>query len=350
MIFSFRKPKSKLGVDIGTSSIKVVQLKKEEKGYLLETYGIVDVSLRKSMDSGFDAIAETARILRLLLEKSRVTTKKVVASLPNNIVFVSMIEIPEMSEKELKAAIEFEARRYVPLPLEEVTLSWSVLREPSFAKATEGKPATSQKLKILLTAVPTSVIENYLKMFKIAGLEPQALEIESLALIRSLAGSRSESFMIVDIGARNTSLSLVDKGFLRLSRNLTVGGETITAAIARGLKVSVQRAEQFKKDLGLGGELLKQIPDALRPPIDTIKSEITQLINIYESGGGSIREIIFAGLGAKLPGLVEYFSDLGPRVALGDPLKFVSHDPQVKPYLTPVALSLSVAMGLAMRE
>src|SRR3989344_2609428 len=121
-----------LGVDIGTSSIKVAQLKKEAGKFFLETYGAVNVTFDTG-SKGFDAIAETADILKKLLERTKVTTKKVVASLPNSIVFVSMIEIPEMSDKELKDSIQWEARRYVPLPLEDVTLSWSVYRDPESA-------------------------------------------------------------------------------------------------------------------------------------------------------------------------------------------------------------------------
>lgn len=335
----FSRPKSKLGIDIGTSSIKVVQLKRQEGKYLLETYGVVNVAFQDNPKEGFDAILETAEALKKLLDKSGVTTKKVVASLPNNIVFVSLIELPEMSEKDLANSIEFEARRYVPLPLEEVTLSWSVLREPQ----------QGAKLTVLLTAVPTTVIENYLRMFKMSGLDPLALEIEALALIRSLVGERKDSFIIIDIGARNTSLNLVDKGYLRVSRNLSLGGDTVTTAIAQGLKISLRRAEQFKKDLGLGGEF-QQIPQSMRPPIDTIKNETAQLINIYEAGGGRISEIIFTGSGSRLPGLTRYFSDLGPKVGLGDPLKFVHYTPSVEAHLKDMALTLSVALGLAMRE
>ena len=307
----------------------------------METYGAVNVSLKADPKEGFDAITETAEILKTLLLKSRVTSKKVVASLPNNIVFVTMIEMPELSDKELKDAIEWEARRYVPLPLEEVTLSWSVLRD--------GSAPSGNKLRVLLTAVPTTVIDNYLKMFKMAGLEPMALEIEALALIRSLVGSRKDSFLIIDVGARNTSLNLVDKGFLRVSRNILVGGETITAGIAEGLRISAVRAEQFKKDLGLSAPA-QQIPQSIRPPLDSIKSEITQLINIFEAGGGSIAEIIFAGSGSRLPGLTQYFSDIGPKVGMGDPLKFITFNPQLQANLQQVSLDLSVAIGLAMRE
>lgn len=335
----FSRHKSKLGIDIGTSAIKVVQLREEGDTHFLETYGMVNVAYQISGKAEFDIIAQTAEILKKLLEKTGITTQKAVASLPNNIVFVSVIDMPAMSEKELKNAIEWEARRYVPLPLEEVTLSWSVLREPG--------PAA--RLKVLITAVPATVIDNYLKMFKLAGLEPLALEIEALALIRSLAGHNQESFIIIDIGARNTSLNLVDKGFLRISRNLPVGGETITQSIAQSLHVSLGRAEQFKMDLGVTADL-QAIPQVMKASLEAIKNETAQLVKIYESGGGTIKEVIFAGSGARFPGLSGYFADLGVKASLGDPLKFIAYDPRIKTELNKVALGLSVALGLAMRE
>ncbi len=335
----FSRSKSKLGVDIGTSTIKLVQLKKEDGKYDLESYGIVNVAYQISSEAGADVIGQMADILKKLLAKSRITAKKVVASLPNNTVFISVIDMPAMSERELKSAIEWEARRYIPLPIEEVTLSWSVLREAPDA----------EKIKVLITAVPTTVIDNYLKMFKLAGLEPEALEIEALALIRSLVGVRQDSFIIIDIGARNTSLNLVDKGFLRISRNLSMGGETITSGIAHSLHVSLARAEQFKIDLGFSGEL-QQIPQVMRSVADSIKTETSQLVKIYESGGGKIEEIILAGSGSRLPGLQSYFADLGVKTTLGEPLKFINFDPRLKEELSRVALGLSVSFGLAMRD
>lgn len=336
----FSHSKSKLGIDIGTSTIKVVQLKKEESKYILETYGMVNISGDLNGKNDVDVIGQTAEVLKKLLEKSQVTAKKAVASLPNNVVFVSVIDMPSLSEKELKSAIEWEARRYVPLPLEEVTLSWSVLKEG----------AAADKLKVLITAVPTTVIENYLRMFKLAGLEPEALEIEALALIRSLAGSRQDAYIIIDIGARNTSLNLVDKGFLRISRNLPFGGDTITSGIAQSLHVSSTRAEQFKMDLGVTQGLEPGLPQIMKTSLENIKNETAKLVQIYESSGGSIAEVIFTGGGSRLPGLKDYFASLGIKTSLGDPLKFIGFDERLKPNLTRVSLSLSVALGLAMRE
>src|SRR3989344_4224984 len=335
----FSHSKSKLGIDIGTSTIKVAQLKKEDSKYTLETYGMVNIaSDMDSKDEG-DVIGQTAEVLKKLLQKSEITSKKAVASLPNNIVFVSVIDMPSMSDKELKSAIEWEARRYVPLPLEEVTLSWDVMREGE----------TAQKIKVLITAVPTTVVENYSRMFKLAGLEPQALDIEARALIRSLAGPRQDAFIIVDIGARNTSLNLVDKGFLRISRNLPVGGDSIASGIAQSLKISPGRAEQFKMDLGLSGDL-QQIPQVMKASLESIKNETGQLVKIYEASGGTISEIIFAGSGAYLPGLSVYFSDLGIKASLGNPFKFIEYDERLKTALPKVSMGLSIALGLAMRE
>ena len=204
-------------------------------------------------------------------------------------------------------------------------------------------------MKVLLTAVPTSVINNYLRMFRLAGLAPLAFEIEALALIRALVGNRPDALIIVDIGARNTSLNLVDKGFLRISRNVPVGGDTITTGIAQSLQVSPNRAEQFKIDLGLSGDI-QQIPQVMKSSLESIKNETGQLIKIYEAGGGTIGEIIFTGLGSYLPGLVSYFADLGTKVSLADPLRIVEYDPRLKDNLSKVSMGLSVALGLAMRE
>lgn len=335
----FSRTKSKLGIDIGTSSIKVIELKKEQNQFFLETYGTVNIYSEAMLRMEYDVIAETASILKKLLAKSEVVSKKAVASLPNNIVFVSVIDLPGVSEKEMKDAIQWEARRYVPLPLEEVTLSWSMV----------GDGASGEKPKVLLTAVPTSVVDNYLKMFKLAGIIPLALEIEALALIRSLVGVRKDSFLIIDVGARNTSLNLIEKGYLKLSRNVPVGGDSITQAIGQSLHVSFGRAEQFKKDLGLTNGL-QQLPQTMKPVMDTIKNEILQLIKIFESNGGSLQEIIFAGSGSKLPGMLNYFSDLKLKVGLGDPFKYINYDPKLKQNLSQIGLDLSVALGLAMRD
>lgn len=348
----FSKSKSQLGVDIGTSNIKIVQLRPVGDKFELETYGIVNAAYQIENKDSAAAIAQTAKVLKDLIKKAGVSVKKIVASLPNSVVFTSMIEMPRIPENELKTAVEFEAKKYVPLPLDEVALSWSVINsnKKQITKDTNlghvAQPDTKQK--ILLTAVPTIVIDNYVKVFEQAGLEPEALEIEALALIRSLVGEDTNNILLIDMGARNTSINLVDDGYLRLSKNLTVGGDTVTTSIAQSLNVNFGRAEQFKKDFGLNSGT-QQIPQVMRPILDIIKNETMQLIGIFESRGERIDKILLSGAGSKLPYLSEYFSSLGKPVNLANPWSKVIYSQELKPVIDQLGLNLAVAAGLAMR-
>ncbi len=349
----FSKPKSRLGVDIGTSNIKLVQLRPKNNKFTLETYGIVNVAYQIANKESANSIGQTAALLKNLLKKSGVTTNKVVASLPNSVVFTSVIEMPKIPEDELKTAVEFEAKKYVPLPLEEVALSWSVIEERS-TKISKDAPLSnlkqdSSRTKILLTAVPAAVIENYVKVFHEAGLEPEALEIEALSLIRSLVGEDLNTILLIDIGAKNTSINLVDNGYLRLSKNLTVGGDTVTTSISQSLSVNFARAEQFKKDFGLSAAG-HQIPQVMRPILDIIKNEALQLINLFESRGQRIDKILLSGGGSKLPSLAEYFSVLGKPVTLAQPWSRVIYPAELKGVVESLGLNLAVAAGLAMRH
>ena len=353
----FGKPKSQLGVDIGSSNIKVVQLRVNNDQFVLETYGLVNFSYEvANKKENTSSVKETASLLKDLLLKAGTTTNKIVASLPNNSVFTSVIEMPKLPQSELKIAVEFEAKKYVPLPLAEVALSWSVIDEkrPKIDKNTNlesFKTAGDSRTKVLLTAVPTAVIDNYLKVFKLAGLEAEVLEIEALALIRSLVRDDLENNLLIDIGAKSSSINLVDSGYLRLSKNLNVGGDTVTANIAQSLSVNFARAEQFKKDFGLSHSASsQQIPQIMRPILDIIKNEASQLINLFESRGQRIAKIILTGGGCKLLSLNEYLSTLGKPVITGNPWTNVSYPSNLKPVVEQLGMNLAVATGLAMRH
>ncbi len=341
----FSKPKSQIGLDIGSSNIKIAQLRPQGTQFVLETYGLVNVSYQIANKESSALVKQNAELLINLMKQAKVTTNKVVASLPNNSVFTSVIEMPKMPESELKTAVEYEAKKYVPLPLSEVALSWSLIDD----KKPKADAGAHDKNKVLLTAVPTVVINNYLEVFKLAGLEAVALEIEALALIRSLVGEDLGDNILIDIGARSTSINLVDSGYLRLSKNLSIGGESITNSLAKSLSVNFSRAEQFKKDFGLssGGG---QIPQVMRPILDVIKNEVGQLINLFESRGQKIDKVIITGGGSRLPSLKEYLSGLGKPVVAANPWSRVIYPAELKPVVEPLGLNLAVAMGLAMRQ
>jgi type IV pilus assembly protein PilM len=332
----FSKKNSIVGIDIGTANIKVAQVTHGDSP-VLDTYGIASAvnQLTSKDDAAIEKVAET---LKNVVHKAGITAKKCVISFPTSAVFTSVIELPNMTKEELSSAVEFEAKKYVPLALSEIDLAWEILNSD-----TQG----STNLKVLLTAVPKQVNENYQKVFELANLNAAVGEIEALALIRSLIGNSPLNCVIVDIGAKGTAINIIENGILRLSRNLNIGGETITNKIAQSLNLNTVRAEQFKRDFGVSSDSL--IPQAIEPILNIIKSEVKQLLAIYQSHSMKVAKILLVGGGANLPGIADYFKELGPAVELGTPLRTVGYAKDSESVLKRYALSLPIAIGLALR-
>lgn len=334
----FGQKNSMLGVDIGSSSIKIVQIERGEHPQLA-TYGMVDIPEPISSQTTDEMVHRIADLLKTLADKANVTTKDCAMSLPNAAVFTSVIDMPKMGDKEMESAMQFEAKKYVPLPFSEVTLSWTII--------SENDDNTSNK--VLLIAVPKQIRDVYIKLFDLAGLNLEIIEIEALALIRSLVMDRTKNDVIIDIGAKVSGLNFVRQGTLQLTRNLSIGGDTITDRIAQALNLSEPRAEQFKRDFGLHGTDF--LPEAVKPVLAVIKTEVNQVMGIYKAHNVQTDRIVLVGGGAQLPGIVEYFTtELGVPTVLGDPLARIAYDDKVRAILSRFALHLPIALGLAIRE
>lgn len=334
----FGQKKSVLGVDIGSSSIKLAQLEIGENPKL-ETYGMVDISEPISSQTTDEKVHQIAELLKNLMEKAEVTTKDCVMSLPNSAVFTSVIDMPKMDDKEMDQAMQYEAKKYVPLPFSEVTLSWTILSEND----------DKVSHKVLLIAVPKQIRDIYIKLFQLTGVNLEIIEIEALALIRALVVDSTKNDVIIDIGAKVSGLNFVRQGSLQLTRNLSLGGDTITDRIAKELNLSTQRAEQFKRDFGLHDTDF--LPEAVKPVLNTIKTEVAQIIGIYKSHNIETHRVVLVGGGAQLPGIAEYFTaELGVPAILADPLARVTYPEAVKNIISRYSLHLAVAIGLAMRQ
>lgn len=334
----FGQKNSTLGVDIGSSSIKIVEIEHGDSPRLL-TYGMVDIPEPISSQTTDEQVHKMAELLKNLVERAHVTTKDCIMSLPNSAVFTSVIDMPKMGDKEMESAMQFEAKKYVPLPFSEVTLSWTIISD-------NDDGSTS---KVLLIAVPNQIRDIYIKLFQLAGLNLEIIEIEALSLIRALVVDRAKNDVIIDIGAKVTGLNFVRHGTLQLTRNLSIGGDTITDRIAQALNLSMPRAEQFKRDFGLQGTDF--LPEAVKPVLSVIKTEVAQIMGIYRAHNVMTDRIVLVGGGAQLPGIVEYFtSELAVPTVLGDTLAQVRYDEAVKPVLSRYALHLTIAIGLAVRK
>ncbi len=378
----FSSPASYLGIDFDSNSVKVVELKNENGRPRLVTYGYLDKEVDKSLaDDNKESFAKTATLIREVCREAKTTTTKAITALPAFSVFSSILNLPAMAKKDLATAVKWEAKKVIPLPIEEMILDWKVLEDYSAKLSIDQEPkgelgpddaaresnelsrkgflkinplAKKKYTKILLTAAPKDLVKRYIDIFKAAGLSLLSLDTESFALIRSLVGNDRSALMIVDIGSIVTNISISVDSIPVLNRSIDVGGLTITKAIANSLNVSLSRAEQFKYDIGMGpnqvgqGSIPKTIEMALSPIID----ELRYSLNLYKNQGQkSIEKIILTGGSSLLSNLPEYLSNsLGLRVFLGDPWARVIYPQDLKPVLDEIGARYSVAIGLAMRD
>lgn len=363
----FQRTQHYLGIDIGTSSIKAVELSNAGGRPKLETFSYVERSFDIIKSDNAQTQASLVTLLRQMLKEAHVTTNRVVAALPSFAVFTSIISLPAMSEKDLLAAIRWEAKKFVPMPLEEMILDWRVLRDqPATVPAAvpagtpdgqQPQPAPQKQkgkdLKILLTAAPKGLVKRYVDVCKAADLQLVSLETEAFALERSLIGNDPEPILLIDIGSSATDLSIISHGIPVLNRSIDVGGDALTKAIMNSLSIDQSRAEQFKRDFGMthapGND---QIPRTLEFVIGSIINETRYCLNLYQNQESrSVEKIVLAGGSSFLASLPDYLAKvLNMKVFIGDPWARVLYPLELKPMLQEIAPRFAVAIGLAMRE
>ncbi|MFH1098789.1 MAG: type IV pilus assembly protein PilM [Candidatus Uhrbacteria bacterium] len=350
-------------MDIGMGGVKVVEFRSDRRRARLSTYGVADIVVSANADvHGAGAnIADperTAALLRDVCSRAKVETTRAVASLPIADVFSSVITLPMLPEKDLPAAVSWEAKKLVPLPIEEMVIDWKVL-PPSVEPMGASSPSANEKTRrVLLTGAPKTVVERYVDVFRRAGLNLVSLETEAFALIRSLVGDDLSAVLILDIGAARTSLIVVDHGTPVFNRSIDVGGRHFTEAIARATGCAWERAEEVKLDLvtlPTANAATAALPRLTGEILAPVVQEVRYGLNLYHSqdphGGRVVEKIILAGGTALLPSLSEYLArTLELRVFVGDPWARVIYPIDLRPALDAIGPRFAVAVGLAMRE
>ena len=339
---------SYLGIDVGTSSVKLVELKKESGKVKLLTYGF---SEELQISSQSDPV-QIADVVNKICQKAGTISRNAVAALPTFSVFSSIINLSGVSKKEIASAVQWEAKKVIPLPLEDVILDWREIKEDKEENST-GK-SSKASMKVLLTGAPKPLVKKYIEIFKHAKINLLSLETETFSLIRSLIGNDKSTVMIVEIGANTTDISIIDKSIPILTRSIDIGGMTITKSISNNLNIGLERAEQFKYDLGISSINSQEdvIPQAIISTISPIINEIKYISNLFqEKNNRSIEKIILSGGAALLLNLSNYLSKtLDVNVIVGNPWSRISCPLELKPLLDEIGPRMSIAIGLAMRE
>lgn len=339
-----------LGIDIGDSSLKMVELKKKGRQIYLSNYAfsenVSEVNFTKIEDTKYLAAA-----INKVKNDANIASRRATVSLPTFSVFSSIININNFDRKNLANMVLAEAKKIIPLPLEEMTIDWRAIPDKN------GKIPNRGNLKVFLTGSPKKLVRRYVDVFQEAKLSLVSLETETFSLIRSLLGNDKSTVMIVEIGANSTDISIVKESIPVLNRSLAVCSSTITKALAEKMGVSYAQAEQFKIDLGStfneseNDEDKKMLP-LIKETIDPILTEIRYMLEFfYSQNKESVEKIVLSGGGAMLLGLPEYLSDkLKTTVIIGDPWARIRYPEELKPVLKEIGPKLAVAIGLAIRE
>jgi len=346
------------GLDINDLSLKLVKLKKGRRGFVLTSFNEVMIAPDIIEDGVVKDEAALANIIKSVyntVKGKKLKTKYVVASLPEEKSFSQVIQMPKMSEEELRSAVPFEAENYIPMPLSEVYLDFQAI-----------SPVKDylNHIEVLIVAIPKKVADSYVSCFKKAGLIPLALEAESKAMTRALVKPKANSslLILIDFGENNTNFVAFSGNSIRFTCSIPISSQMLTKAIADSLKITFHKAEKLKMEYGLAAKKNNikaiRVSQAITPILEDLADEIKKYRNFYRDhssfeyllADGQKEKIILCGGGAELKGLTDFMSKkLEIPVELGDPLtNFLSKKPRsiVKKNL----MSFTTAIGLALRQ
>ena len=371
-----------IGVEIGTSAIKVVVLKAGSPPIL--QHAVTTPTPIGSMSDGLVVEPQAvATELKNLLAQHRITTRQAVTAVPNQSAVTRNIMVPRMERKDLQDAIKWEAERYIPYPIDEVALDFDLLDDPSTI------PEDGQ-MEVVIAAAPTEAVARIIEVLQLAGLEPVIIDLKSFAVLRALRGNllgehltkstltdtnyteAGEVALVLEIGASSSVISLVRGDRVLMARNIGVSADDFTTALQKAFDLDFSAAEEIKvgyatattptedeEDL-LNFDLSREqysparVFEVIRPVLGDLITEIRRSLEFYrvQSGDVVIDRTFLAGGGAKMRGLAAAISDaLGFRVEVASPWLTVQTDlaGMDTGYLQANAPEFTVPLGLALR-
>ena len=363
-IFGGRSEGSVLGVDIGASSAKIVQLRASRGAAILETYGEIALGPYAGQSIG-KAVKlspeKTAEALKDLMKEANVTGRSGGISIPFSSSLVSIIELPQVDKEALKRIVPIEARKYIPVPISDVTLDWFLIPSgegESSAFDRVEKPSAPRGQEVLLVAIHNDTIENYRAVAEQAGLTVEFYEIEIFSAIRSSLGHGIAPILVVDLGAATTKMYIVERGIVRLTHLVTVGGQHMTEVLERSLGWEFEKAERVKRERGLNNsnayspEENERIHSALLSTLTRVFSEVNRVLLSYgQRYNKNVSHVVFSGGGASLPGLAEEAkTSLHAEVEVANPFARTEAPAFLAQVLGEIGPGFAVSVGLGLRK
>ncbi|HRH26463.1 MAG TPA: type IV pilus assembly protein PilM [Candidatus Paceibacterota bacterium] len=359
-LFGKSAPASVLGIDIGSSSIKVVQLRREGGKAVLETYGELSLGPYAQTEIGRATNLPPEKLgaaLKDLLRECKATASSCGLAIPFASSLISVIEIPEVSQKELQSIVPIEARKYIPVPISEVSLDWSVIPrvkgEPDFNGGDMKVNPIKNKIDVLTVAIHNDTISKYKDIMRAAGLDCSFFEIEIFSTIRALLENDPAPVMILDMGAATTKLYIIERGVIRNSHTINRGSQDLTIGLSSALGITVEEAELLKRGAVSPregqDEVMKSIFSTM---LDYIFSEAERVILTYQKKHNKdLSQVYLVGGGVKLKGFIDDVrSGLEVNCIPGNPFAKIQTPAFLDQMLNITGPEFSVAVGIALRR
>lgn len=347
-----RKKPAILGLDISSTSVKLLELAQEGDKYRVQSLAVEPLPDNAVVDKNIQDVEAVGATIQKAVKKSGTKTKNAAVAVAGSAVITKIITMPTgLSDSELEAQIEMEADQYIPYPLEEINLDFEVIGE------TENSPDT---VDVLLAASRSENIELRSAALALGGLTPKIVDVEAYTIENSSKminhqltddGGEDKIIAVIDIGATMTSLNVVENNHLIYTREQSFGGKQLTEEIMRRYGLAYDEAGRLKKEGGLPDNY---IPEVLEPFKETIAQQVSRFLQFFYTSGqhNAVDLIVLAGGCASIPGIDELVeSQLDTSTVIANPFAEMSLASKVNPQnLSNDAPSLMIACGLAMRS
>jgi type IV pilus assembly protein PilM len=346
----FRKVKTVVGLDIGSSAVKAVELKPSGKGFRVAAFASAPVPPDAIVDGAIIDSGAVAESIRQVFETGGFKAKDVCASLSGNAVIVKKIALPVMTETELNDSIQWEAEQYIPFDIQDVNLDYQVL------DAGTG-PESRGNMEVLLVAAKKEKIGDYTSVIAQAGRNPVIVDVDAFALQNAYEANYgynpNEVTVLLNAGASAININILHGGQSVFTRDISMGGNAYTDAVQKELDLPFEAADQLKRGVPVDGATFEEAQPVLRAVSENVLLEIQKTFDFFKATAASeqIDRVILSGGASRVDGFQEMLQErFNAPVESFDPFRTVAWD--VKKLGDPGELSstAAVAVGLALRQ
>ncbi|HEU4341551.1 MAG TPA: type IV pilus assembly protein PilM [Candidatus Binatia bacterium] len=349
-LHSFSQNGGFVALDIGSSSVKLVETAVEKSGYRVLNLGVAPLPPKAIQNNMVADSSLVADAIRKLIQENKVSATQVISAVPGRAVIMKKVQLPRQEDDELEANVEFEANNVIPENLQNINLDYQVLNYV----------AAGDKMEVLLVAVKKEIVNSYADVIVEAGLKPAIMDVDYFAMENMYeANYTAESagmVGLIHIGARYTSITLLQNGLSTFTGDLPIGGEEFTQLLKKELNISDESAENLKLTGALGGKKTTDVKLMLQPMIEELTGEIRRTVTLYGSVGSEdgegLKTIYLSGGSAKLPGLESMLQEkMGVPAILAEPFRGFTINRKIdRSHLVETAPLFAVAAGLSIRR